>query len=308
MSRDPYRSSTGDLGYAARPAQRWDAERVVDERDRSGGREMVRIEERERDVGPGRVREHSAGTDEFFERRAPHHERHGQDFVREREVYREEPRVLPVRSRRQSVTVDREREVEREREYYKSPSPPPVRRVVRPAMLRRRSSLDTFDRKPTFPRYVEREEYGPPVVRRRYEEELRAYPERVRETEIIRRRRSRSRSSSFSSSSSSSSSDAASVRTRTSEFPKRGRTRMPARLVSKRAIIDLGYPFEEEVRFLRLYVPHEPNETQGEVIIIQKALGRENIDEVLRLSEKYKSETSTSALPSPLSPHPVPPS
>jgi hypothetical protein len=33
-----------------------------------------------------------------------------------------------------------------------------------------------------------------------------------------------------------------------SEFPKRGKTRMPARLVSKRAIIDLGYPFEEEVR------------------------------------------------------------
>jgi hypothetical protein len=32
-----------------------------------------------------------------------------------------------------------------------------------------------------------------------------------------------------------------------SEFPKKGKTRIPARLVSKRAIIDLGYPFEEEV-------------------------------------------------------------
>lgn len=47
--------------------------------------------------------------------------------------------------------------------------------------------------------------------------------------------------------SSSSSSDRGTVRSVRSEFPKRGKTRMPARLVSKRAIIDLGYPFEEEV-------------------------------------------------------------
>lgn len=32
-----------------------------------------------------------------------------------------------------------------------------------------------------------------------------------------------------------------------SEYPKRGKTRIPARLVSKEAIIDLGYTFEEEV-------------------------------------------------------------
>lgn len=48
---------------------------------------------------------------------------------------------------------------------------------------------------------------------------------------------------------------------------------MPARLVSKKAIIDLGYPFEEE----------------GNIVIIQKALGPENIDEVIKLSEDYKS-------------------
>ena len=30
-------------------------------------------------------------------------------------------------------------------------------------------------------------------------------------------------------------------------FPRRGKTKMPARLVNKRAIIELGYPFEEEV-------------------------------------------------------------
>lgn len=30
-------------------------------------------------------------------------------------------------------------------------------------------------------------------------------------------------------------------------FPRRGKTRMPKRLVNKRAVIELGYPFEEEV-------------------------------------------------------------
>jgi len=32
------------------------------------------------------------------------------------------------------------------------------------------------------------------------------------------------------------------------EYPKAGKTRIPARLVSKKAIIELGYPYEEEVR------------------------------------------------------------
>lgn len=32
-----------------------------------------------------------------------------------------------------------------------------------------------------------------------------------------------------------------------SVFPKKGKTRIPGRLVDKRAIMDLGYPFEEEV-------------------------------------------------------------
>lgn len=32
-----------------------------------------------------------------------------------------------------------------------------------------------------------------------------------------------------------------------SEYPKKGKTRIPAKLVSKRALIDLGYPFFEEV-------------------------------------------------------------
>jgi hypothetical protein len=205
-------------------------------------------------------------------------------------------------------------------------------------LIRRQSSLDTFDRKP-LARFTDREEYGPPA--RIYRDELRppplpaltpiplprtralppprryaerererdyydeieiaepdyygddAYrgvPERIREREIIRRRRrsrskeskrSRShrggsvrgsvRSSSIASSESSSTESLSTVSVR-SEFPKKGKTRMPARLVSKKAIIDLGYPFEEE----------------GDTIIIMKALDREHIDEVIKLSEDYK--------------------
>jgi hypothetical protein len=57
-----------------------------------------------------------------------------------------------------------------------------------------------------------------------------------------------------------------------SEYPKKGKTRIPARLVSKRALIELGYPYVEE----------------GNVVIVQKALGQHNIDELLKLSDEYK--------------------
>ena len=214
--------------------------------------------------------------DETYERRVSGPRGYEDDRFRERIVYDDdEPRYRP---RRESVTIEKERE--REREVY-SPSPP--RRAPRPGLLRRQSSLDTFDRKP-FPRY-EREEYGPPARRedfrpayvppplpryralpppRRYaerdfeeikisepdfygDEEYRPYPERVREREIIRtRRRSRSRESVRSSSSSSTSSSEEVVIEK--KFPKRGKTRMPARLVSLKAIIELGYPYEKEVK------------------------------------------------------------
>lgn len=104
------------------------------------------------------------------------------------------------------------------------------------------------------------------------DEEFRSYPERVREKEIIRTKRrdyspsSRSshsrahtrshrgssrRSSSKSSTitTSSASSSGGTTVTVKSEYPKKGKTRIPARLVSKRALIDLGYPFIEEVSF-----------------------------------------------------------
>jgi hypothetical protein len=85
-------------------------------------------------------------------------------------------------------------------------------------------------------------------------------PERVREREIIRERERRDRSresratrthtnrSSSRSSSSSVSSSSAGDTTVHSEYPKKGKTKIPVRLVSKRALIDLGYPYVEEVR------------------------------------------------------------
>jgi len=145
---------------------------------------------------------------------------------------------------------------------------PARRKPPRPTFIRRQSSLDTFDRKP-MPRYGDRLKEPPEVIpvpippRRRspprfverdYEEIRVAEPEyygdedfrgyREREVSTVRRRRGDSE-----------------VREREvieeredireeiveQEFPKRGKTRMPMRLINKRAIIELGYPFEEEV-------------------------------------------------------------
>jgi hypothetical protein len=68
--------------------------------------------------------------------------------------------------------------------------------------------------------------------------------ERSRDSHTTRSHRRRSHSRSSASSSRSSSSGGTTIR---SEYPKKGKTRIPARLVSKRALIDLRYPYEEEV-------------------------------------------------------------
>ena len=143
----------------------------------------------------------------------------------------------------------REREDYREELYREDAHPPPFT----PIPLPRTRAL------PPPRRYAERDfrEYEEIKVAEPDfygDEDYRGFPERVREREIIRRRR-RSRSKERSvrgsvRSDSVSSSSTSEVETVRSEFPKRGKTRMPARLVNKRAIIDLGYPFEEEVYLL----------------------------------------------------------
>jgi hypothetical protein len=306
MSREGY--SYGGHGRG----ERWDTERFEVERDRERHGTEVRehVEERETRYssghGGGRPRERS--IDEVYEReRIGPRGGYEEDRYERREYIddgprytRERPRSHERTERTESITMseryarERPRSRERtqnvtieERERFYSPpraGPPPAR----PEFLRRRSSLESFDRRP-LTRFVEKEEYGPATssysddprpppltpIRargpplRRYEEreyeeiavaepdhygdeEFRGYPERVREREIIRRRRrSGSRGSATSSRSESVFSEVVK-----SEFPKRGKTRMPARLVSKRAIIDLGYTFEEEVRIAFTSLPY----------------------------------------------------
>lgn len=332
MSRGPYRSSTGDLG---RTAERWDRDRFNAERDRDRFDDVL-----ERGPERGRFEEED---DHVYTRGGPPQRGppprprvFDDDLVfRGRRTPYDNERRLPTRRRSPSgSSVDRrvfiERQSSRERAFVHSPSPP---RRPTAMLLRRQSSLDTFDRKPRG--YYDRDQYGPPARRddfrppvnlpiplprskalpppRRYaqseyfddirvsgpeyfgDEDYRSYREGVREEKIIRtRRRNRSRnrsrdsrsshayshrgssarSSSRSSSTSTSSSSSSGGTTVKSDYPKKGKTRIPARLVSRRALVDLGYPFIEE----------------GNTIIVQRALGQENIDDLLHLSEQYRKD------------------
>lgn len=216
---------------------------------------------------------------------APEYERRGPPVMereREREYYpRESSPRRPAFLRRQSSldTFDR-RPLRRfyEREEY----PPPARRED----VYREEYRDDYRDDYRAPAYTDiplpkskSKNLGPP---RRYEdryyedikvaepdyygdEDFRPYPDRVREREFIRERRddrrdgrgsptrsTRTRSRRDSSPTSttttrSSSSDGGT--TVKDEYPKKGKTRVPARVVSKRAIIDLGFPFTEEVRW-----------------------------------------------------------
>ena len=142
----------------------------------------------------------------------------------------------------------------------------PRRAPPRPGLIRRQSSLDTFDRKP-LPRYPReppevikmpapgRRRRSPPRYERDYEEIRVAEPdyygdERFRgytEREIItdRKRRpyefeERERPHEFEERETLEIQEEA-------PFPRKGKTKMPVRLINKRAIIELGYPFEQEV-------------------------------------------------------------
>jgi len=187
--------------------------------------------------------------------------------------------------RRRSV-IDRDIDIDidiNERRQARPPKP------ARPQYIRRQSSLDTFDRRP-MPRYgdVERieryetHEYRPPAnvpiplpIRERRRspprrflddedfEEIR-YDERsgrgreredYREVEVHREksrvRRSKSRAARSTRSSSISSFEE--IQPSRATWGKKGKTRLPKRLVKKQAVIDLGYPYEEEVCHPHLY-------------------------------------------------------
>lgn len=181
----------------------------------------------------------------------------------------------------------------------------------RPRFLRRQSSLDTFDRRnyrdvheewrpPSYVPYAlpyrGGRGYDPYYEDYRFRERERerererdfspGWEEEYRDVRVRRKRgkgrsrRRRERSLSISSSSSSSS-DSKSVTTVKSSrtavesvtlIGKKGKTRMPKRLVHKQAIIDLGLPYEEEEHF----------------IIVRRALEKDHIDDVIKRSEGYR--------------------
>lgn len=190
---------------------------------------------------------------------------------RERDYRRESPGRRPAFLRRQSSldTYDRRplrnffdheelpppaRREDVRRDDYRAPAytpiPLPKTRALPPP--RRYGDRGFYDEiKVAEPDYYGDDDYRP-------------YPERVHEREMVRtRRRHRSRSrdsyttrttrtrshrsSSRSSSTTSSSSSSSGGTTIRSEYPKKGKTRIPVKLVSQRALIDLGYPYVEEV-------------------------------------------------------------
>jgi hypothetical protein len=296
----------------------------------------------DRRPGRGYYDEDDMGRD----RRYPDDPRYPPQLQRERERDREAP---PPWARRTDV-LERERERDYPRRESPRRRPGFLRRQSsldtydrRPRFLDHREEYPAPARREDVRPRDPREDYRPPPYQpiplpksrglpppRRYndehyddikiaepdyygDEDFRSMPERVREREYTRSRKSRGRgrdrdrsresrstrtrsvrSSSYSSASSSRSSSSSGGTTVRSEYPKKGKTRIPAKLVSKRALIDLGYPFFEE----------------GTTIIVQKALGQDNIDELLKVSEDYKKveaeiaasrepKAPTAALPAP---------
>ena len=339
------RRSGDDLAYGELP-QRWDRDRF----ERVGGgpgprtyEEDYRFQERET---PRRAdiavadRIDERGPRGYYEERDRYveHDRHtpgGRRRRTDKELFGDvDPRELAG----MALTPYRKETVTREELDIDRRSPP----APRPGIMRRQSSLDTFDRRP-IPRY-EREEYRVPVytpVPLPYprEDRGRGYyePEDYREVEIRRERsvhrtgggpksvkssrshKSKSRRGSSSSSSTdhidesksfhasnrggsrsvhesfhesihgggapsihesfhesihdgTATSISESIQQTDKKF-KKGKTRMPKRLVRREAIMDLGYPFDEEDDFY----------------VLRIALEKEQIDEVIRITETYKN-------------------
>ncbi|RDA83044.1 hypothetical protein CP532_1454 [Ophiocordyceps camponoti-leonardi (nom. inval.)] len=273
--------------------ERWDRNRLLYERDRL---EEERARMRPRDHSDDRFdrpRFHDEYLGRYYDDEPPRRE---QDYHRRMTLERERedsPR-RPAQVRRQSSldTFDR-RPLRRfvDRDEY----PPPARRedihrdeAYREHAYRDDAYRDDYRTPPYTPIPLPKSRALPPPRRHPVyddgygpdpDDEFLAYPERVRERELVRERARTHRSSSRSSSVSSRSSCSGGGTTIRSEYPKRGKTRIPVRLVSKRALHDLGYRFVQE----------------NNTIIVQQALGQEHIDELLRVSEEYNKADEEAA-------------
>ncbi|OJD18807.1 hypothetical protein AJ78_01214 [Emergomyces pasteurianus Ep9510] len=170
---------------------------------------------------------------------------------------------------------------------------------VRPQLLRRQSSLDTFDRAATRRGYdtYDREDYGPPVTpipvprRRRtppshervdFEEIRVVEPEYYGDEEFHQvRMRNRSRTPRPRGRSIPPAPQAVEVREiRPPTAPRRGKTRMPKRLVHPRALLDLGYEYEEE----------------EDAYIIFQALQQPHIDDLVTRSREVRRTATTTEI------------
>lgn len=229
MSRYRDDLAYGDY-YGPPAAERWDRERF--ERMRARPREVdLRYEEENQYRGGRERREVNVEVDERRRSRS----RRNYDPYDDR--YRPRPEYLD-RNDRYEVR-DREIAPYRPQAKYDEVA---IRRPARPGLLRRQTSLDTFDRPPQ-PRYDQDERdvnvnvnlTAPEPPRDENYREVRIRKERERD--IYRRRRE------VSSSSSSEEVVVAAVKK-----VKKGKTRMPKRIVHLRAILDLEHPYEEEVR------------------------------------------------------------
>ena len=272
-------SHFGDYGGGSRRPERWDPERFNRER---GGRQVLereRLEDHERFSPRGGDRRDSSYDDFHYTSRSGGgrfeekdrylaEERYGpparRSEGRQARYYEEEDvdsfESSPTRGVGPIVPFEgRQREIFHEREYRPRHQPP------RPGIVRRQSSLDTFDRRP-MPRYPPprgppetitmpapgRHRRSPPRYEREFEEIRVAEPDyygdenfrgyKEREVSTVRRRRgSEARGSEIEFK------EKEEFAVEEEEpFPRRGKTKMPGRLVNKRAIIELGYPFEEE--------------------------------------------------------------
>lgn len=274
------------LNRTTMAGERWDRDRFTYERDRveddryymRGGRGRDRSDERHDRRRPvyedDQVRDRRYYDDEprFDPRRErapppppPDYDRRVvMEKERDREYYQDAAPRRPAFLRRQSSLDTFDRRPARQF-YDRDELPPPARRedIYR----------DDYRAPPYTPIPLPKTRALPPP--RRYpdrgfyddidvadgDEEYRPYPERVHEREVVRSRERRDRSresratrththrsSSRSSTTTSHSSSSGGGTTVHSEYPKKGKTKIPVRLVSKRALIDLGYPFVEEVR------------------------------------------------------------
>ena len=281
-----------DLAYGDLP-ERWDRDRFerLGGRGGGGGGGGVRYEEDYHYVERDRPGRRDVAVADHIESRAPPRPR----FDDDRSAFSARPRrrtdrelfgdVDPLQYAGMELAPYRARSISRHDDRDGPGAAPP-----RPGIIRRQSSLDTFDRRPTRRAYDREDEYQikpytPVPLPFRTADRLREDdyrdtsrrrhyndgPDEYREVEIqrersVHRRRARTVRSS------SSSSDASVTTIARPPKLKKGKTRMPKRLVHRDAIIDLNYPFEEEEGFF----------------VLKVALGKEQINEVISLSEPYK--------------------